>query len=37
MGIIDILQQYNVKKTAGTLLRSVIQPRSGISAVPPGE
>jgi hypothetical protein len=36
-GIIDILQQYNIRKTAETFFRSMVHSRHGISAVPPGE
>jgi 1-phosphatidylinositol-4-phosphate 5-kinase len=36
-GIIDILQQYNVRKTVETVFRSLLHPRHGISAVPPLE
>lgn len=34
-GIIDILQQYDLKKQGETVLKSMLHPRSGISSVSP--
>ena len=38
LGIIDILQQYDLRKMGETVLKSVLHPATaaGISAVPPG-
>lgn len=36
-GIIDILQQYNIRKNLETFGRALIAPRHGISCVPPAE
>ena len=37
MGIIDVLQQYDLRKMGETVLKSLLQPATaaGISAVPP--
>jgi 1-phosphatidylinositol-4-phosphate 5-kinase len=35
MGIIDILQQYDLRKRGENLLRRIVQPAAGISAVDP--
>lgn len=35
MGIIDILQQYDLRKRGENLLRRVVQPGDAISAVAP--
>lgn len=36
MGIIDILQQYDLRKMGETVIRSIYQPPGGISSVSPG-
>lgn len=34
-GMIDILQQYNIRKTAESMMRAVVNKRSEVSAVDP--
>lgn len=34
-GLIDVLQQYNIRKTAESMMRSIINKRSEVSAVDP--